>query len=271
MLWNGKIIGVFLGAVFGGPFGALVGIGVGHMFDIGLFDHWLKRIGFSRNTSRQANVQQIFFNSTFTIMGYLAKSDGRVTENEIRTAGRVMDQFGLNVAMKREAIQLFTEGKQPSFDAGILLTQLKNACLLHPSLLRTFLEIQLQMAYADGQQISAHKRAAFQYICSQLGISHFNFHHFEQHYRSEQNYQQYRQQARQNPRQHLHDAYKILDVSSSADNSEIKKAYRRMMSKNHPDKLIAKGLPPEMIKVATQKTQQIRSAYETVKKTRNMA
>ena len=115
---NGKIIGVFLGAIFGGPFGALIGIGVGHMFDIGLFDYWLKRIGFSRSTSRQANVQQIFFNSTFTIMGYLAKSDGRVTENEIRTAGRVMDQFGLNVAMKREAIQLFTEGKQPSFDAG---------------------------------------------------------------------------------------------------------------------------------------------------------
>ena len=270
MLWNGKITGVFLGAIFGGPYGALIGITLGHLFDIGLFDRWLQRIGFTRGTSRQTNIQQIFFNSTFTIMGYLAKSDGRVSENEIRLARRVMDQFGLNAAMKREAIQLFTKGKQPNFDVNSLLAQLKQACLHHPTLLRTFLEIQLQMAYADGQKISAQKRQAFEFICSQLGISHFNFNHFEQRYRAEQNYQQYRQQPRQSPRQHLHDAYKILDVSSTTSNADVKKAYRRMMSKNHPDKLIAKGLPPEMIKVATQKTQQIKSAYETIKKSRNL-
>ena len=269
-MWNGKIIGVFLGAVLGGPVGALIGIALGHMFDIGFFDRWLQRIGFSRGTSRQANVQQIFFNATFTVMGYIAKSDGRVSENEIRTARRMMDQMGLNPAMKQEAMQLFTEGKASSFNASPLLVQLKQACVHHPTLLRTFLEMQLQMAYADEQTLSPKKRAAFQHICSQLGIMRFNFNHFEQRYRAGQSYQQYQRQPRQNPRQHLQNAYKILEISSSANNAEVKKAYRRMMSKNHPDKLIAKGLPPEMIKIATQKTQQIKSAYDTIKQNRNM-
>jgi len=272
MLWNGKIIGVFLGAILGGPVGALIGIAIGHMYDIGLFDRWLQRFGFSSHAGRNANIQQLFFSSTFSIMGYLAKSDGVVSENEIRAARRVMGQFGLNPTMKQEAIRFFTQGKQADFNANAVLAKLKSACLHHPSLLRTFLDIQLQMAYADGQQISAAKRAAFQNICSQLGISRFNFNHFEQRYRAEQNYRQYqhREQPRQNPRQHLHDAYKILDVSSTASVADIKKAYRRQMSKNHPDKLIAKGLPPEMIKVATQKTQQIKSAYETIKQARNI-
>jgi len=268
MLWNGKIVGVFLGAVLGGPVGALIGIAIGHMFDIGLFDKWLQSLGFSRGASRQANIRQIFFNSTFTIMGYLAKSDGRISENEIRTARHVMNQLGLNAAMREEAVQFFTLGKQADFDVTAALSQLKKSCWHHPSLLRTFLEIQLQMAYADGRQISARKQEALKNICAQLGVTGFNFSHFEKRYRAEQNYQHY--QPQQNPRQHLQDAYKILEVPSSATDVEIKKAYRRMMSKNHPDKLIAKGLPPEMIKIATQKTQQIKSAYENIKKTRNM-
>lgn len=268
MLWNGKIIGVFVGAILGGPLGAAIGLALGHLFDIGLFDNLLKQLGISRAASRAANVQQIFFNSTFTIMGYLAKSDGRVSENEIRAAKQIMARLNLNAEMKREAIDLFNQGKQPGFDVDQALNQLKRSCWHHPSLLRTFLEIQLQMAYADGQQISQKKQETLQYICAQLGIRGFNFRHFENRYRAEQNYQQQRQRPQYNPRQHLQDAYKILEVSSTASDAEIKKAYRRQMSKNHPDKLVSKGLPPEMIKLATQKTQQIKSAYETIKKYR---
>lgn len=270
MLWNGKIICVFVGAILGGPLGAGIGLAIGHMFDIGLFDKALKRFGFSRSASKAANVQQIFFSSTFTVMGYLAKSDGRVSENEIRAAKQVMARLNLSPTMKREAIELFNEGKRSSFNVNGALNQLKRACWNRPSLLRTFLEIQLQMTYADGQQISPQKQAALQYICSQLGIRGFNFHHFENRYRAEQNYQHYQQQPRHNPRQHLQDAYKILEVSSTANDTEVKKAYRRQMSKNHPDKLVSKGLPPEMMRLATQKTQQIKNAYETIKKTRGI-
>ena len=62
----------------------------------------------------------------------------------------------------------------------------------------------------------------------------------------------------------LKDAYAILNISPSANDSEVKRAYRKLISQHHPDKLISKGLPEEMMKIATQKTQEIRAAYECV-------
>jgi len=64
----------------------------------------------------------------------------------------------------------------------------------------------------------------------------------------------------------LTQAYKILGISKGSSEAEVKKAYRRLMSQHHPDKLVAKGLPDEMIKLATEKTQEIRKAYDLVKK-----
>ncbi|MCB1827064.1 MAG: co-chaperone DjlA [Coxiellaceae bacterium] len=270
MLWNGKIIGVVIGAIFGGPLGAGIGLAIGHLFDIGALNKILKHFGFARFANQAGNVQQIFFDSTFTIMGHLAKSDGRVSENEILAAKNIMSQLNLNSAMRKEAIELFNKGKQANFDINDALNELKHACWNRPSLLRTFIEIQLQMAFADGQRLSPQKHAAFQHICAQLGIHGFNFSHFQNRYRAEQNYQRYQQQPQHNPRQHLQDAYKILEISSTATDAEVKKAYRRQMSKNHPDKLVSKGLPPEMMKLATQKTQQIKDAYETIKQARNL-
>ena len=269
MFWNGKIIGIFLGSIFGGPLGAVCGIVLGHLFDIGLFDRFLKLMGYTRPASHKANVQQIFYTATFTIMGYLAKSDGRVSENEIRAATSIMARLNLSAEMKKEAVQLFNEGKQPYFNVDNALLHLKKSCWRRPSLLRTFIEIQLQMAYADGQKVSPKKYTALQYICAQLGIRGFNFRNFESRYRAQQNYQQYQHEGKSySPRQHLQDAYKILEITSRASDAEVTKAYRRQMSKNHPDKLVSKGLPPEMIKLANEKTQQIKSSYETIKRAR---
>jgi DnaJ like chaperone protein len=66
----------------------------------------------------------------------------------------------------------------------------------------------------------------------------------------------------------LSDAYAIVGVENTVSDAELKKAYRRLMSQHHPDKLVAKGLPDEMIKDATAKTQQIKAAYEQIRKTR---
>ena len=67
----------------------------------------------------------------------------------------------------------------------------------------------------------------------------------------------------------LADAYKLLGVTKNSTKAEIKKSYRRLMSQHHPDKLIAKGLPEEMIKIATEKTQDIRAAYEQIIQSKN--
>jgi DnaJ like chaperone protein len=268
MNWKGKIIGGLIGFFIYGPVGLIIGLLIGHLFDAGYFNQFFSSFGMQSDAS---NVQHIFFDTTFKIMGYVAKSDGRVSEREIQAARSVMAQMNLSADMKQEAIRCFTEGKQPDFDFDGTIHQLKKACWRHPSLLRTFLEIQVQMAFVDGQD-NPQRRAALKRICASLGIPAFYFDQFESQFRAGQNYQRYQQQGRaqQSPRQHLSDAYKILGVSSSATDSDIKKAYRRQMSKHHPDKLIAKGVPPEMVKLATQKTQQIQDAYEAIKAARGL-
>jgi len=64
----------------------------------------------------------------------------------------------------------------------------------------------------------------------------------------------------------LDNAYKVLGVSTQASEKDVKNAYRKLMSQHHPDKLVAKGLPPEMMEVAKQKTQDIQGAYELITK-----
>lgn len=258
MKFRGKLIGAILGLLFLGPIGAVFGFIIGHLFDIG----YLSAIFQVAQSGVHTHAQQIFFNNTFKTMGYIAKSDGHVSEKEIQTARMIMSKMGLNEVQKEQAIQLFAIGKQPDFKIDTALFELKQVCFLQPALLQLFLEIQEQMAYADGT-ISTAKKTALHYIYARLGISGFQYSHNP--------YRQYSQQRRPASRpdaMSLQDACQILGVTSEATADEIKKAYRKLMSQNHPDKLIAKGLPPEMIKVATQKTQRIKEAYELIKKTR---
>ena len=97
-------------------------------------------------------------------MGYVAKSDGRITEKEIAVARQVMAQMGLSGQAKEAAIQQFYAGKRSDFDLTGVLNQLKQTCWRHPSLLRTFIEIQLYMANAEAH-MSEQKREANQSIC----------------------------------------------------------------------------------------------------------
>ena len=68
----------------------------------------------------------------------------------------------------------------------------------------------------------------------------------------------------------LADAYAALGVAESASDAEVKKAWRRLMSQYHPDKLIAEGMPEDMVKMATERTQEIQSAWEQVRKARGL-
>ncbi len=56
----------------------------------------------------------------------------------------------------------------------------------------------------------------------------------------------------------------------TATNAEVKRSYRRLMSQNHPDKLVARGLPESMLEVAKQKTQAIQAAFERIRESRGM-
>lgn len=254
MKYHGKLFGALFGALFGGQIGLVFGLILGHLYDLGYFHHL--RQAAQGNVHTQA--QRIFFESTFSTMGYIAKSDGRVSENEIRAAKDIMTRMGLNHRMKQEAIDFFNKGKASGFSLDNTLHDLHEACHMQPTLLQIFYEIQYQMATADGH-ITPSKQSTLQYIAQQLGVQGF-----KQSYQQQYRYQE-RPSHQSTSSDSLTEAYQLLGVSKNATKEEVKKAYRKQMSQNHPDKLIAKGLPPEMIKVATQKTQRIKKAYELIK------
>lgn len=270
MFWLGKLLGAIFGYLLGGPFGAIFGLILGHYFDISFKNHSL----FFPHQKQHTYTQDIFFRATFTVMGYIAKADGRVSENEIRVATRIMQNMMLTSSLKQQAINYFREGKQANFDLDQILTDLNNACFQQQNLLLLFLEIQIQAAFADGPILKAKQRI-LEHICYRLGFNpndffrrYWNFDYGQrasgEHTRSRQQYQRYQ------PPSALESAYRLLDVNSTITNSDLKKVYRKLMSQNHPDKLVSKGLPEEMIKLATQKTQEIKQAYETICKARGI-
>jgi DnaJ like chaperone protein len=264
MSWLGKLLGAFFGFLAAGPIGAVFGIVVGHYFDLARAGHI-----FIGSPQGHTQTQDIFFRATFSILGHIAKADGRVSENEIRAASRIMQNMMLTHELKRQAIHYFRMGKDESFDLDHMLSALYAACYQQPNLLHLFLEIQLQGALADGV-VNPNKQRILEHISLRLGLNTQDF-FFRQAYQQQQQRRGYQQSYQPPPRtDHLENAYRLLGVSRSSNNLEVKKAYRKLMSQNHPDKLVSKGLPEEMIKLATQKTQEIKAAYELICKSRGI-
>ncbi|MBG5919529.1 co-chaperone DjlA [Providencia vermicola] len=268
MHYWGKIIGVVLAIVSGlGFWGALVGLILGHGFDKASAQR--KFSGAMNKRDRQI----IFFASTFQILGHLTKAKGRVTETDIQLASNLMDRMQIHGETRKAAQQAFREGKSPDFPLRDVLKQLRMACYGRFDLIQMFLEIQLQAAFADGN-LHPNERKVLFIIAEELGISKTQFEQFLDmiqggrqfgHGYSHQSGGHY--QPSNGPT--IEDACKVLGVSINDDPTTIKRAYRKLMSEHHPDKLIAKGLPPEMMEIAKQKTQSIQAAYDLIKRERN--
>jgi DnaJ like chaperone protein len=263
MSWWGKVLGGTFGFMIGGPLGAVFGAALGHNFDKGLD----RSTRFEpQGLGDKERVQSAFFAATFSVMGYVAKADGRVSEIEIRMANQIMSQMMLGEEQREIAKNLFNEGKQSGFDIDGVLDQFKVECHRRFHLLQMFLEIQIAMLLADGV-VHEKERKTIYYVGSHLGISRDVIDQLimmvqGQQYYSEGSTQKHTTQS------DLKNAYAVLGVNANASDDEIKKAYRRLMNQHHPDKLVSKGLPEEMIKIATEKTQEIRKAYERIKDSR---
>ena len=251
--------------MLGGPLGAILGAALGHNFDKGMKglpeDETL-------DPGEQQRVQMAFFTATFSVMGAVAKADGRVSPDEIKLAEVVMREMGLDDEMVKTAKRLFGEGKAPDFPLDDVLDQFKYECHRRQTLMQMFIEIQLQAAYADGR-LDAAEASLLKHICRRLGFPEFIYRQLEQRVRAERHYQ-HQGGTKAAEVMTLKDAYAILNVNSQTADRDVKKAYRRLMSQHHPDKLVAKGLPEEMMKVASQKTHEIKQAYEKIKQHRGL-
>jgi len=266
MSWWGKLLGGTFGYMLGGPLGAMIGAALGHNFDAKL-NRFSTTGGYTADHER---VQTAFFTATFSVIGHIAKADGQVSSDEIRMAQAVMNHMRLNPALKKLAQSLFSQGKQPEFVLDDVLDQFKRECHHSHNLLRVFLEILIQAAYADGVLHPAEKKILI-HICDYLGFTREEFNSLESLIKAGGYSRSSGGSGYQAPPSHneLKQAYQILNVSPDAGDDEVKKAYRRLMNQHHPDKLVAKGLPEEMMKMAADKTHEIKSAYELIKKARN--
>ena len=269
--WWGKVIGAFFGYMVAGSAGAFFGILIGNFFDRGLVKHFT-RPHWHYHEEQRKEVQKIFFEATFSIMGLIAKADGRVSENEIQMAKTLMKERGLSHAQTMQAQDFFNEGKQSTFNLQNAITLLQRALHDNPELLKLFIDIQYRAAQVDG--LSAKKQQILNTILSYMGFAPLNKQYrFYEDYANYSSYHQTNKQYSSSSNQNRHysgtyglldHAYGVLDISPTASKQEVKRAYRRLMSRNHPDKLIAKGLPEEMIKIANEKTQAISKAYEQI-------
>lgn len=278
MNWWGKLLGGGFGFLIGGPIGALIGAVLGHNFDSGL-----KRLEVEESEDlkpgAQERVQATFFTATFATMGHIAKADGKVTPDEIKVAENIMAQMQLTSEQRKVAIDLFQQGKDPDYDVQAVVEQFRIECRRRTNLMRMFVEIQLHAVYADGTLHPAEEKM-LEELCGYLRFPKFMLRQMEilvRAGRASQSENAGSSRSRGGSRSSTHsrstdmsvsDAYELLGVAKAADKDAVKRAYRKMMSQHHPDKLVAKGLPPEMIKLATEKTQHIKAAYDLIKESR---
>lgn len=277
-IW-GKVLGTLFGFMFGRIAGAILGFIVGHMFDRGYSQDFDQMGGFGRffSSSNELRKQAIFFHALFSLIGHVAKANGKVTKDEILMASNLMDQMNLQGDIRREAQQAFNEGKAADFPVKDILLEFKESCHGRRDIMQVFLEILIQAAYADGKLHSEEQRV-LETAARILGFRENELLYLLSIYEAEQRFRQGRGQAgQQHYRQRqqkqaaygrnesLDDAYRILGVKKSDSAADIKKAYRKLMSEHHPDKLVSKGLPKQAMEIAKAKTQDIQAAYELIK------
>ncbi|MCK9274624.1 MAG: co-chaperone DjlA [Syntrophales bacterium] len=267
MGWWGKMIGGTVGFFFGGPLGALLGAAVGHGFDASSEIPMERRYtGFTENEK----VQTAFFTALFSIMGHLATADGKVSEKEAEEVQRIMEQMRLVPDQQRVAVKLFNQGRRADFPLHEVLEQFRKQCNGRRDLVKIFLEILLKTAMADGE-IDEPEYKILSFVSDSLHFPRTDFEHIVRIMEA-----RHHEKGTENSagsfavrRQSLQKAYEILGLSKKATEEEIKKAYRNLMSQYHPDKMVSKGLPEEMIKFATEKTREIKAAYDVIKESRS--
>lgn len=252
-----------------GPLGLVLGLYIGHGFDI---HHWQNRI--KASTQRQNHSNQaytVFFKITFLTLGYIAKADGRVSEREIHYAQQIMKDMRLSSHEAKMAKDYFTLGKSAHFDIKPALQEFLKHSRTDPQLVQLYIRYQINMADID-RDGKSEKYAVIDLLQRWLNVraSRHQYQSYTQPNSGGQNQKQYQKQQ-QSGHHHraqsgpsLDDDYKILGIPSNSDQKQIKRAYRKLMSRYHPDRLIAKNATQTEIKSATEQTQKIQAAYTRI-------
>lgn len=239
MTWLGKLLGGGLGLVVGGPLGMLLGAALGHYtLDEGQF--------FSDEERRQG----IFFLATFSMLGKLSKADGRVSSDEIEVIEQVIqEQLRLDSQAREFAIKLFTEAKNSDVPFEQYAQQFADEFDEYPEVLSSLIDLLLRVAHADGVLHPEETRLI------EAAVQIFDI---------EPAYHQLK--ARYSSSNDLDRSYDMLGASREESLADVKKKYRKLAMEYHPDRVQARGVPPELAAAAEERFKEIQQAYDVIER-----
>ncbi|WP_438971130.1 co-chaperone DjlA [Methylophaga sp.] len=260
--WIGLIVGFFGLGIIGGLLGLFIGSVIDRVRALGMG---------GANPLTAGQRQAVFVETVFVLMGKLAKADGRISQDEVDHVEAFIKKLGMSGDHRQEAIRQFKLGAEPDFDIQPTLQKFMHHCG-HTFNLRQVLLVYLTvMALADGKLDPAEKNI-LQDVAAQLGYSAADFNRIldmvlgQAHFSGQGGGGSQQRSSASD----IADAYKALGVTADNSNQEIKRAYRKLMSQYHPDKLTGQGVPEDMIAVATEQAKEIQVAYDLIKKQRDI-
>jgi len=255
----GKLIGAMAGLATGRIWLGLIGVVLGHQFDRGFAERFrAKQI----DEEPPTQLPEYFLRALFQTMGHLAKADGRVSEAEIRAARALMHRLDLSPGRVRQAISWFEAGKDKAFPLVATARQLRSDTARQPRLRSVYVRLLTEVSLAKSR-LSGKERALLWSVCQELDIGRVELAQLEAVLRAQRAFAQKPTDETDDAR--MTRAYLVLGVDRSSSNEEIKRAYRRLMNKHHPDKIAAENPDAGEIAAAEQLTRDIRNAYETLK------
>jgi len=262
----GKVVGAVAGLATGRPWMALIGALLGHQFDRGFADRFTK-FGPDVSSGRLEKLSGPYVKALFQTMGHLAKADGRVTEDEIRAVRSLMNRLGLGPVEVRQAIAWFESGKVASFPLKSTLRQVRAESARKAEKRALFVRLLMEVALSK-PRLHERERALLWIVCTEMEIGRVELAQLEAMLRAQRGFR--RSAAGDADARRVAEAYAALGMEKSSSNDEIKKAYRRLMNKNHPDKLSGNNPDQAAIMEAERRTREVRGAYEMLKARRSI-
>jgi len=229
----GKVSGAAAGLFVGGPVGALVGAVAGHFF-----------------LDRESDPGVTFTIAVVALAGKMARADGVVSEEEFQVFRQA---FGVPPEEEGNVHRIFNLARQDIAGFEYYAGQIARLFVGNPAMLEDVLDGLFEIAKADG--VLHPEEAKFLERVAEI----FGFAPNE-----------YRRIRASHFAPELTDPYVILGLSYSADDNELRQTYRRLVRENHPDSLMARGVPQEFIKLATDKLAAINTAYEKIRAERGL-